>query len=373
MHCDPNYHATFLHYPAVLRSVIAIGAGLDLGQAYAGLAEWSGPIGCSEYQKLMAALRDPGLFGDEAPSAEAMYMAALQRAQAHFAARDCHVPTREDILSGLFRGALADSLVHVNNQVERAAYKTGRSSRVYAFVLDLTLRGRETRTGGDFALLLETSPHPSQSRFLPICLQAKRTRAAAPARAVDLRRATPKLKDANQEQKASSDGAHQLDALKKTRKLFPAAYLIYDNPDEVTFQRPVLPLVKDINHLDKQECADLKACLDASVVDLAFYVRHLLADDREHIDGEDELLGALEHLSRGQVDHLVTLTTNADFPFSYARLRDKLIAKGVRWPEGGLDNLRSFSLRSNGPPDAEKAFETENAFAEAFAARTPRP
>ncbi|WP_125901327.1 hypothetical protein [Methylobacterium indicum] len=373
MHFDPNYHETFLLYPAVFRSVIAIGAGLDLDQAYVRLADWSGPIGSYEYQMLIAALRDPGLFGDEAPSAAAMYMAALQQAQARFAARDCHVPTREDILSGLFRGALADSLLHVNDQVESTTYKTGRSSRIYAFVLDLTLRGRETRTGGDFALLLDTSPHPHQSRFLPICLQAKRTRAVAPARAVDLRRATPKLKNADQEQVAPSDGTHQLDALKETRKLFPAAYLIYDNSDEVNFQQPVLPIVKDINHLDKHESATLKACLDTSVVDLAFYVRHLLADDQEHVNGEDELLRVLEHLSRGQVDHLVTLTTNADFPLRYAILRDKLVAKGVQWPDGDLLDLQSVRLRPNGPPDVKKAFETENAFAEAFAARTPCP
>ncbi len=241
------------------------------------------------YVEILKELAHPSVTG-ELP----IMLRALHSATASFSLRDCRVPTREEILVGLFRGAISEAL---NLQNARLMEYKKTLPRPRLFAVDLNIAGREGRTGGDIAFIFDVRMPDGKRLLVPICLQAKR---ATPKTG-----ATVNIERTNKEDQT---GDHQLRQLEKFEKAgCNCAYLFFNNDLERVIYEPILPLVKTTDDI-RGGTNPMNVDLASNSIDFASYVLHLLSRRINTVSSVSGLEKVVATLAEGKVSHLVLIS-----------------------------------------------------------------
>lgn len=220
---------------------------------------------------------------------------ALHDAMATFSLRDCRVPTREEVLVGLFRGAIAEALNRINELLGKKEKKR-RESRLFA--VDLNVAGREGRTGGDIAFIFDVVMPGGERVFVPICLQAKR---AAPddGGTVDITRTNTKDK---------VDGDHQLKKLEEFEVAgCNCAYVFFNNDTRMVIDEPIVPILKTTSDI-RAGVRAMSVDLASNSIDFPSYVLHVLSKRVKTVGSISGLQTIVATLAEGKVSHLVLIS-----------------------------------------------------------------
>lgn len=220
--------------------------------------------------------------------------------------------------------------------------------QIHMYSVDLTVLGREARTGGDLAFVLDVG-RPGAPAIAAICLQAKRANLLS-----------EQPVDVSRKNKSYPRGEGQLGALAAFGKLGCAvAYLVYDNHERRALGEPSVPMVKDRTHLSEQETKKLRLDLRTDTVDFAHYlldIAHRRSRGAFSGTGDPRFAPMLGRLLAGDLDHVVALSPDPEFG---ARL-NRLLAIGNGGP---FHPPFHFSWASPGPLDPDAVFK-HNVFAD---------
>lgn len=282
-------HHTFCTYSTAFRSALEVIRASPVPAEYADAVMENRQSAEESCIEILRELAYPSLTG-ELP----ILLRALHSATANFSVRDCRVPTREEILVGLFRGAISEAL-NVQNAWLMEHKRTVPHPRLFA--VDLNIAGREGRTGGDIAFIFDVRMPDGERLLVPICLQAKR---ATPEKG-----ATVNIERTNTE---DSTGDHQLKQLEKFEKTgCNCAYLFLNNDLRRVIDEPILPLVKTTNDI-RRETSPMNVNLASNSIDFASYVLHLLSRRVNTVNSVSGLEKVVATLAESKVSHLVLIS-----------------------------------------------------------------
>jgi hypothetical protein len=284
---------TFCTYPTAFRSALEVIGASPVPAEYAEAVLRKPADAEASYDEILKELAYPSLTY-ELP----IVLRALHSAMANFVLRDCRVPTREEILVGLFRGAISEAFnLQYAWHVERG--KTSPIPRL--FTVDLNIAGREARTGGDIAFIFDVMMADGERLFVPICLQAKR---AAPedGEPVDIARTNG----------ADKVGEHQLTQLEEFADVgCNCAYLFFNNDLKRVINEPIVPLIKTVTDI-REEKDPMKVDLGSNSIDFASYVLHLFSRRINAVGSAQGLEKVVAKLAESKVSHLVLISPRAE-------------------------------------------------------------
>lgn len=265
----------------------------------------------------------------------------LHHAMSRFAEFHSKVPAREEVLVGLFRGAISDSLSRFDRQFNELR---GEPLPLAIYAADLNIKSREKKTGGDIAFIIDVGTAANTRTIVPVCFQAKR---AAPQDTdiVDVRRFN---------KSDPIEGDHQLRALENfSDEGANCAYLFFNNHIDFALSSAILPLVKSIGDILRTD-QPLDIDLSSETIDVASYIFHLIANREKAVSSMTDLQPLLSKLVEGDVSHLVLLSS------------DNMAWKNMQTMLGSKMSEKYVSASSAEPKrvfyELEAAFELSNSY-----------
>jgi hypothetical protein len=320
-------HQTFSRYPGTLRSALEICAASEIPDFEHVKALQESPADFDTYYR--GALRE--LLAPLSISRSALMFRLLLCAGTRFAERDCRIPVREEVLTGLLRGSIGFFLDAVN-----AHASDGEAMPLEIYAADLNVRSRERDTGGDIAFFFDMSESTREPLIFPVCFQAKRSN-PAPGETQSIRRIN----------KSDKIGDHQFVKLKALAgKNWNCAYLFYHNDMDDLLPEPVLPLVKSIDDI-ASAASELDVDLEENTADLASYVLHLINIGQNAITDLTGLDAAAQALVGKDVDQIVVLSSNPDVARRLKMTVPQLEKQQKPFRAVGVDANRVFAQGSS--------------------------
>lgn len=320
-------HETFSRYPATLRSALEICAASDIADLDYVKAILNDPAAFQTYYH--GALKE--LSGPLSISRSALMFRLLLCAGTRFAERDCRIPVREEVLTGLLRGSIGFYLDAVN-----ALAADGETLPLEIYAADLNVGSRERDTGGDIAFFFDVSESIRHPFILPVCFQAKRAN-PAPGESQPIHR----------KNKNDTVGDHQLVKLQAlAAKDWNCAYLFYHNDIRNLLPEPALPVVKSVGDISTT-ASPLDVDLEENTADLASYVLHLVNTRQNAVTDLTGLDAAAEALIGHDVDQIVVLSSNPDVARRLKMTVPNLEKQHVPFRSVGVDVDRVFSQASS--------------------------
>ncbi|MBB6488872.1 hypothetical protein [Rhizobium lusitanum] len=325
-----KFDQTFRRYPVTFRSAVEVHA---LAGRESAIAIRRDPTSIADqYRKFLSEIVK--LSGRD----ELDYLVfALSLAMANFAERHSKAPTREEVLVGLFRGAISQAIT----DLKRGLKRSGKDPLLLEiFAADLNIKSREKKTGGDIALIVDVCNQKTGRTIIPICFQAKRAAPSGGA-SVDIRRFN------------KSDpvrGDHQLKSLKSfAEEGANCAYLFFNNHTDFRVDTPILPLVKAVDDIVGSD-HPLDVDLAVETIDVASFILHLVNNRKNAASSIGELEPMLAKLVEGDVSHLVVLSSESQ---AWEKSLEKF---GTKY------TTVSRSTSNAGFAELELAFEAANSY-----------
>ncbi|MBN4095673.1 hypothetical protein [Methylobacterium sp. OT2] len=329
-------HETFRSYPGTFRSAIEILHASEIKNLNSLEAIFSNNETARTYY--LSFLDE--ISSVQLDSRSALFYQLLLNAASIFARRDCRIPVREEILTGLLRGAIGFCLDAINAE---SKFINPNHSRVRIFAADLNVNNRESRTGGDIAFMFDISEDKNRYKIIPVCFQSKRSNPQEGRRQC-IRRTN----------KTDKVGNHQLERLSELAKdNINCAYLFYNNDQDAVIRRPILPVVKTVQDI-LLDIEQLDVNLEINTSDLASYIVHLINNEKNVISDAQSLEDAATLLVERSIDQIVVISSNMD------------MVNNLKLVMGNLEEEDMVAAPSSGPVNFKEAFSQSSTYADLY-------
>lgn len=247
---------------------------------------------------------DPVLFKDKSIW---LFNQALMQMQVEFSTTLCPSPSKEETLTGKLLSALSSACSEWQKRGADVLRETGDTLELKE--VDLQVLNGESKTGGDFALVLEFG-RDGQRKFVPVIFQAKRFI----GRKADISR------------KHETRG-YQYDVFRK--QVCTTAYVFYENGTAKTFpcSPPIVKITSGIRHPLYEPSTDPFV----GSIDFATFVISLINGVDENAAAGDESEALAMILADADLDRLQSIavvSSRGEIELRYARALQELLKNG---------------------------------------------
>lgn len=222
---------------------------------------------------------------------------ALQAGSSAYAQRELPAYQEESVLNGGLFGQIGGMSISWSDDI--AQIMAPKCEGAFFSKIDLQIKGREQKTGGDTAVFIEWEHEDGYVRTVPLILQAKRF--------------FDELSDISQK----NGDVYQFHTLRDYS--LPSAYMFFQNAKDRRIENPLPPLVVSSAHIPMTDHPRTVSALTNSLP-LAHYVLRLMAEaSEEHrFDSPGDAVRAMAaNVNPTDLINVIVLSTQRDAEYRF--------------------------------------------------------